>query len=164
MNENIKKIIDLFQQNQLDEALKLCDEVHDESIDHIIYNLKGSIYHKKNKPDLFKKNLLKAIEVKPDYLEAYRNLYLASLENKNYNDAIKFIKKLISLEKDKNAISYYQLALAYELSGNFVNAINNYKISDELGFKDKKILFNNLGNVSLHNKKIIEADLFNFNI
>ena len=93
MNENILKIIDLFKKKQFDDALKLCDEVKDNSVEHIIYNLKGSIYHKKNNAELSKKNLLKSIEIKPDYVEAYKNLYLVSLENKNYNDAIKHRKQ-----------------------------------------------------------------------
>ena len=158
MNENILKIIDLFKKKQFDDALKLCDEVKDNSVEHIIYNLKGSIYHKKNNAELSKKNLLKSIEIKPDYVEAYKNLYLVSLENKNYNDAIKHIKELINLENNNNPISSYQLALVYEMKGSFINAIENYKISEKLGFKDKKTLFNNLGNVYLHNKDIIKAE------
>ena len=160
MNENILKIINLFKKDDYDEALKLCDEVKDNSVEHIIYNIKGSIYHKKHKPELSKENLLKSIEIKSDYVEAYRNLYLVSLENRNYNDAIKYIKELINLEKNNNPISSYQLGLVYEMKGNFIDAIENYKISDKLGFKDKKILFNNLGNAYLHNKNVKEAEYY----
>ena len=160
MNENILKIIDLFKKKQFDDALKLCDEVKDNSVEHIIYNLKGSIYHKKNNAELSKANLLKSIEIKSDYAEAYRNLYLVSLENRNYNDAIKYIKQLVILENNSNPISSYQLALVYEMRGNFVNAIENYNNADKLGFKDKKVLFNNLGNAYLHNKDIIKAEQY----
>lgn len=158
MDKNIEKIIDLFKQNKTDDALKLCDEIRDVNNEHIILNIKGTIYHEKKNFSLSKQNFLKSIKIKPNYLEAYKNLYIVCLENSNYADAVKYVSRLINIEENKNPISYYQLAYAYEMNGMLVDAIRNYKISENLGFKNKKILFNNLGNVLLRKKNIKEAE------
>ena len=68
-NKNLEQIINLFKNNQFDEALRLCDQNSDKSIGHIILNFKGAIYFKQKNFELAKKNFLKSIELNEDFID-----------------------------------------------------------------------------------------------
>jgi tetratricopeptide (TPR) repeat protein len=54
-------------------------------------------------------------------------------------------------------LSYFNLALAYDLNNDFKKAIEFYKIVETSNLKEKKILFNNLAKCFLRNENILEA-------
>ena len=159
-NKNLEQIINLFKNNQLDEALRLCDQNSDKSIRHIILNFRGAIYFKKNNFELAKKNFLKSIELNENFIDPYNNLYLLHLKCEEFINAINCSEKIIKIEKIKNPESYYKLAYACEMNGNYTDAINYYKISESLGFANKKSLFNNLGTVYLKLNNTQESEKF----
>ena len=167
MNNNnyMEQINNFFKNNQFDQALSLCDQNSDKSIEHIILNFKGAIYFKQKNFKLAKENFLRSADIDNNFIDPHKNLYLLHLHSKEFKDAIDCAKKIIKIEETKKIISpesNYQLAYACEMNGNLTDAIYYYKTSESLGFGDKKILFNNLGNVYLKNNNSIEAEKFFF--
>ena len=153
INNELDQIVNFLKNNQHSEALDLCNKSSNKQIEHIILNFKGAIYFKQQNYELAKNNFLKSIESKENFIDPYKNLYLLSLKCEDFADAVKFAEEVIKIEKLKNPESYYKLAYACELNGNYNDAINFYKNSESLGFADKKSLYNNLGVVQNNLKK-----------
>jgi len=150
---NLKKILDLFKKGDLDKALALCDNSEDKSNKHIISNLKGAIYQKQKNYSLAVKNFMKSIEFNKNFIDPYNNLYALFISNKDLKNLIIIASKIYELDKS-NSLSNFKLAYALELSGNLSQSINFYNSAISLGFKDKKIIYNNLGNIYLQLDKI----------
>ena len=145
MDNPIKVIIDSVNKGELDKALSLCDISNNHKNKHVIFNIKGVIFFKQNKFDLAKLNFLKSREIDNQFIDPYKNLYELHIKKHEYSLAIENGKKIAELEKQKNPLSYFKLAYAYDLNRNFSEAICNYKIVEKSNFREKKLLFNNLG-------------------
>ena len=157
-NLNLKKIINLFQNNNLNEALILCDQNQDNTNEYIIKNIKGAIYFKQKNFYLAKQNFLKSIELNKNFIDPLRNLYSLLVTTKDFKNLINIAKKIFELDK-KNSLSHFKLAYALEITGNLTQSINYYNSAISLGFNDKKMIYNNLGNIYLgldKNDKSIE--------
>ena len=157
MADVLKKIIEYLNNDKLFEALDLCENNKDNKIEHLISNIKGVIFFKKQKFDQAKKEFLKSIELDKSFIDPYKNLFKLNLKTQDYESAIKNGKKVIELEIQKNPISYFNLALAYDLNKDYKKALDIYKIVENLNFKEKKILFNNLAKCFLGDQNIDEA-------
>ncbi len=144
MAESLKKIIDHLNKNDLDKAYELCDQNSDKKIKHIINNIKGVISLKKHKYKTAESEFLKSIKLDKNFIDPYKNLFKLNLKTENFKSAIENGKKIIELDFQKNSISYFNLALAYDLNKDYKKAIETYKIVETLNFKEKKILFNNM--------------------
>ena len=79
---------------------------------------------------------------------------------KDFQSAIESGKKVIQIENQRNSISYFNLALAYDLNKDYKEAIEFYKIVEKLYFKEKKILFNNLAKCYLGLENVYEAEKY----
>ena len=75
--------------------------------------------------------LKKALELNPNYAEAYKALANAYFNVEDYDNAIKNYKKDLSMEKD-NAIIYTKLGDAYIKTENYQNAKSSYLKAIEL--------------------------------
>ena len=128
-NNNLEQIVNFFKNNKLNEALELCNQNKNNQIEHIVLNLKGAINFKQQKYELAKNNFLKSLEVKENFIDPYKNLYLLSLKTEDFTSAVTYAEKIIKIEKSKNPQSYYKLGYACELNGNYNDAINFYKNS-----------------------------------
>ena len=157
MADILKKVIDLLNNNHLSEAFEVCENNKDKKIEHVILNIKGVILFKQQKFDLAKVEFLKSIELNKNFIDPYKNLFQLDLKAQDFKSAIKNSKKILELDIQKNPISYFNLALAYDLNKDYKKAIDLYKIVEKLNFKEKKILFNNLAKCFLANKNIDEA-------
>ena len=158
---HLKKIINLFQNNNFDDALILCDQNQEKTNEHIIKNLKGAIYFKQKNYTLAKQNFLKSIELNKEFIDPYKNLYLLFDAIKDFKNLIVIAKKIFELDK-KNSLSHFKLAYALEVNGNLTQSINFYNSAANLGFKDKKMIYNNLGNIYLQLDKIDKSIEFFF--
>ena len=139
MTDILKKIIDHLNNNNLSEAFNLCENNEDNKIKHVIYNIKGVIFFKQQKLELAKKEFLKSIEADKSFVDPYKNLFKLNLKAQDYKFAINNGKKVIELETQKNSVSYFNLALAYDLNKDYKKAINLYKAIE---FSKFKALFN----------------------
>ncbi|WP_440923134.1 hypothetical protein [Candidatus Pelagibacter sp.] len=157
MEEILKKIIDYLNNNQLIEALQLCNKHTEKKIEHLILNIKGVIFFKQNKLELAKENFLKSIDLSKNFIDPYKNLFKIHLKQKDYISAIESGKKVIEYENKKNPLSYFNLALAFDLNEDYKTAIKLYKIVEKTDFKEKKILFNNLAKCYFSDRNINES-------
>jgi len=98
---------------------------------------KAVILAKLKKYDEALKLLNKAISVAPDYEDAYIEKAFILIELGNYNEAIEILDNLI--QKEENAICYYNRACAYALLGNKEKAIMDLKKAIDLDYKFKFI-------------------------
>ena len=74
---------------------------------------------------------LKAIELNPDYANAYINLGIAYGKQDNYTKAIQMWEKAIELNPD-DADAYTNLGIAYGEQNNYTKAIQSYEKAIEL--------------------------------
>ena len=153
----LEKIINYLNQNQLDEAFSLCEKNKDKKIQHTIFNIKGVILFKQNKFEQAKLNFLKSIELEKKFSDPYKNLFQLFLKTNNLISAIEVGNKVISLDPNKNPLSYFNLALAYDLNRDFKKAIEYYKLAENFNFEEKKILFNNMAKCFLGLNKAEQA-------
>ncbi len=157
MTEKIQKIIEYIKNDNLDKAYELSDVISNKEDEHIINNIKGVILFKKQKLDSAKKFFLKSIRINKNFIDPHKNLFKLNLKLQDYESAIYNAKKIIDLDDQKKSISYFNLALAYDLNKDYNQAIELYKIVETLNFNEKKILFNNLAKCFLATENINEA-------
>ena len=160
MDENLKKIINYLNNNDLDKAYQLCCQNSNIKIEYIINNIKGVILLKKKKLENAKSKFLKSIELNKNFVDPYKNLLKLNLMKKDFKSAIENGNKVIELDVKKNPLSYFNLALAYDLNKDYKKAIEIYKIVETLNFKEKKILFNNMAKCSLGAQQIKNAEYY----
>ncbi len=157
MAENLKKIIDHLNNDNLSAAYALCETNENKKIEHIIFNIKGVIFFKQQKLELAKIEFLKSINLNKSFLDPYKNLFKLNLKSQDFESAIENAKKVLELDIQKDPISYFNLALAYDLNKDYKKAIELYKTVETQNFKEKKILFNNLAKCFLGDQNIDEA-------
>lgn len=153
MSINLKKILNLFKKGEFNRALTLCEKNKDKLNEHIIKNLKGVIYLKQKNYSLAVKNFMESIEANKNFIDPYNNLYVLFVKIRDFKNLIIIARKIYELDK-LNSTSNFKLAYALELSGNLTQSINFYNSAISLGFKDKKVIFNNLGNIYLQLDKV----------
>ena len=79
---DLKEIVEKIKDKDLENALKLCNNYNNKNNQHIISNFKGAIYLIKGDLELSEKNLLKSIEIKPNFEDPIKNLYSLFLKKK----------------------------------------------------------------------------------
>ncbi len=158
MAEILDNIIDNLNNDRLTTALKLCEQNKDEKIEHIISNIKGVILFKQKNYKLAKTEFVKSINKDKKFIDPYKNLFKVHLKLKNFKSAILNALNVIELDNTENPLSFFNLALAYDLDENFEKAIEIYKKIEKSEFKEKKILFNNLAKCYLSTENINEAE------
>ncbi|MEW5821484.1 MAG: tetratricopeptide repeat protein, partial [Cyanobacteriota bacterium] len=86
----------------------------------------ASVATKTNKLNIDLGKSLAYLKEHPDSYEAYNNIGLVYLENNDYDNAVKYLNKAISINSDY-AKAYFNLGLAYSKLNNFGMAISNYE-------------------------------------
>ena len=79
---SLKEIVEKIKNQDLEKALKLCDNYNNKNNQHIISNFKGVIYLIKGDLELSEKNLLTSIKLKPEFEDPIKNLYSLFLKKK----------------------------------------------------------------------------------
>jgi len=153
LNDYLKNIHDLLKNSKLDEALNLCDQNNQTKIDHIIFNFKGAIYIKKGNFVKAEENFLNSIKCKKDFIDPYKNLFVIYDKKKEFNHLLKISYQILEFDKT-NPTFNFQRAYALEKNSFFEKSIEHYNEALNLGFEDKKKIFNNLGNIYFDLKKI----------
>lgn len=81
-------------------------------------------------------SLQKAVELNTTNINTKLNLCSALVQNKKYDEAMLLIEKIIVLnDKDTLATAYYLRGQAYKGKGLIIQADNDIKLAQELGFE-----------------------------
>ncbi len=100
------------------------------------YNLLGSARMLNHESNLGLKALRQAVVLAPDNTNAKLNLVSALVQNKEYDDALKLVNKIIKLkEKTTLATAYYFRGQVYKGKGLVIEADKDLKQAQKLGFE-----------------------------
>jgi tetratricopeptide (TPR) repeat protein len=85
----------------------------------------GTVYYELQQYELSAQYFLKALDIKPDFLQALYGLSKTYMAIDRVPDAIAKLEKAIGLSPD-SAVLYYELAKAYALNREYGKAMNTY--------------------------------------
>ena len=153
LNNYLKNIFDLFNKNEFDKALELCNQNKQVKIQYIVYNFKGAIYLKKKDLINAQENFLSSIKCNKDFIDPYKNLFVIYNNKKEFSNLLEIAFKILEFDK-KSPIYNFQTAYALEKKNHLSKSLEYYEKALKLGFKDKKKIFNNLANIYLNLGKV----------
>ena len=152
--DQLQGLVKLYTQGQFKQAQIQASELlkqYPQSV--ILYNILGSANKSLGKLDDAIEAYKKALSIKPDYEEAYKNMGLAlqeqgKLDNRAYKQALAI--------KPDYADTYYNMGNALKQQGKLDDAIEAYKKA--LAIKpDYAEAYNNMGNALQEQDKLDEA-------
>ncbi len=138
-SEGATKSLRAYQAGKFDEAISLADQaIQSNPNDADAYNARGLALYGKNNKDLTKKSIEdfdKAIQLKPDFFQAYGNRGNSNCDLGMYDKAVADQDKAIQLSPD-NALAYNCRGWAYYKKEMYAKAIEDCTRSLELNPKD----------------------------
>ena len=113
--EEVNKGVELFKINKFDEATKIFDLLKEKNDTKIIsLFFLGLIQTKKKNPKLAKENFFQILKIDQDHEDTNLSLGLLYLEEKDFNNALIYLKKVLIInEKNFNAIYHLGLVQFY---------------------------------------------------
>ena len=107
LQEEINKGIELFKINKFDEATEIFDLLKKKNDNKIIsLFFLGLIQTKKKNPKLAKENFFQILKIDQDHEDTILSLGLLYLEEKDFNNALIYLKKVLIINKKNfNAIN-----------------------------------------------------------
>ena len=150
----------LYNTNNINEALKLLENLPLEQKDEEVFVLIANIYEDKLDLNKAVENLNKALVINPEYFKAYYNLGCIFLNKKAYELAEKNLLLAIKYNKDF-AYSYYNLGTLYLKTGDYKKAKKNFlkaiflKNNEKYFYLNLAYTYKNLGKEK-EAKKLIE--------
>jgi predicted O-linked N-acetylglucosamine transferase (SPINDLY family) len=125
-------IISLFSNGKVQEALDQIDPIiQDNSNDAVLFNIRGACYAHIGEPIMAIKQYEKAVEIDPNYSEAYSNLAITLQELGELEKALKNFEKAFSLKPEKMATANAISSILSEINDPNIS-INYYKKIIEL--------------------------------
>ncbi len=101
--------------------------------------------------------IVELLEQNPNNIKAYNCLGYYYLRTANYEQALKYAKKMLELEPN-NSNGYFRLATIYDFQGRSSKAILNYEKAISLQ-PDKGIYYNNLSQLYWNRNRIYAVEL-----
>jgi Flp pilus assembly protein TadD len=119
------------------------------------YNLGVALYDQKKLVEAVAA-YRKAIDLEPDYAEAYTNLGVALRDQKKVDEAVAACRKAIALKPDSPE-AHNNLGVALYDQKKLVEAVASFRKAIEIK-PDSAGAYNNLGNALADQKKLVEAE------
>jgi tetratricopeptide (TPR) repeat protein len=149
---NLKIIIENINNKNFDKALKLCELYENDSNAHIIYNLKGAIYHLLNNLEMAEIYFLKSSKINKKFIDPLTNLFIIYNKIRKIDEMIFVGKKLIEINQIDPSFNY-KLGFAFDLNRKFSEALKYYQKCVDLNGKEMKFALNNIGSIYLKKNK-----------
>ena len=151
MNE-LDLIAENIRNKNFDEALRLCKLNENSKNKSVIYNFIGVINFIKKDFLQAENFFLDAIKIDSKFEDPIKNLCSIYSNNKKYDKLLEYSLKLYNLN-NSNPRNIFRLGSANELNKNFDEAIKYYEEFINTTGSDKKIGYNNIGNIYLRKGK-----------
>ena len=149
---NLKIIIENINNKNFDKALKLCELYKNDSNAHIIYNLKGAIYHLLNNLEMAEIYFLKSSKINKKFIDPLTNLFIIYNKIRKFDKMIFVGKKLTEINQIDPSFNY-KLGFAFDLNRKFSEALRYYQKCVDLNGKEMKFALNNMGSIYLKKNK-----------
>ena len=149
--EDLDGIINLYNTGEFEKALeKATDLIKSSEQPLILHNVCGAANAALKRYDAAIENYKSAIDLNPNYADAFNNMGIAQQENNDLDGAISSYNKAIEIKPN--------FAEAFNNLGNLYRIIGNYEEAHRCGQKaihlkpDYPEAYNNLGNTFFHQK------------
>ena len=127
LKEKTDSILSLFSDGQLQEALNALNRLEKEyPSDSLLFNIRGACYAGLGKLDLAIKSYHKAIELKPDYSDAFYNLGNVLRQDKKIEEAISSFNNALAIEPNYIA-AQFNLGVSLQELGELDDAADEYE-------------------------------------
>ena len=144
--EEIDSVIALYSNGQYQEAInqiKVLNEAYPNV--PLLFNLVGACYKALGQLEGSVKMFETAVNIKPDYAEAHKNLGIVLRDLGRMDEAVESLKKAISAEPNY-VDAHYNLAITFKELGRLDDAVKSYQKVIEINPNFAQA-YNNLGNV-----------------
>jgi tetratricopeptide (TPR) repeat protein len=134
------QLAQLYQeQGRTQDALSLLNGIAKSSPDPTLHFTLGTLHLHQRELELARQDFLRALQLKPDYVECYSNLGSVFLLEDKYPEAIEALGRFKTL-RPQMAGTYFYLAIAYDKLNDYANALAHYQKFLELdqGKTDKQ--------------------------
>jgi len=127
------------QQGRVQDAISLLDSIAKSSPDATLHFTLGTLHLHERQFEPARQEFLRALQLKPDYVECYSNLGSVLLLEENYPAAIEALSRF-KASKPNVAGTYFYLGIAYDKLDDYLNAWTHYQKFLELdqGKTDKQ--------------------------
>ena len=144
--EQIDSVIALYSNGQYKEAIEEIKALNKTYPNvPLLFNLVGACYKALGELEGSAKMFKTAVEIKPDYAEAHKNLGITLRDLGQFDEAVLSLKKAITVNPGY-VDAHYNLAITYKDIGQLDNAVQSYKKTIEIN-PDYAEAHNNLGNI-----------------
>jgi len=128
---------------------------HDCPVDPVYFNSLGLVLKEQGKPDEAFSCFQKAVEIDPDYVEAYNHIGNALREQGKSEEALMYYKKALGINPN-SAVTYFNMGITLRGQGKPDEAIFCYRKVLEINPASANVYFN-MGNVLKDHNKTEEA-------
>ena len=144
--EQINIVVNLYSSQKYKEAIIQIKEL-DKKFPNVplLFNINGACYKALGQFENALKMFQTAVNLKPDFLEAYKNLGITFKDLNRLDDAVYCFEQAIEIDPN-NSILHFYLANIFEELDQFDKSIRHHKIAIEINPKFSES-FNNIGNV-----------------
>ena len=157
MELEFKKAVDLYENDKLNDAKKICSKIYKKNPNHFDNLRLLNFIHFKNKDFSTALDFInKAIKINPNFAEAYNEQGNALNELKKLEEAIKSYNNAININP-KYADAYYNKGLVFHELKKLESAVQNY--DKAIKINPKHIMSHNNKGFALQQLKKVDASL-----
>ena len=130
--EEIDSVLNLYSNGQYQEAInqiKVLNKAYPNV--PLLFNLVGACYKALGQLEGSAKMFETAVNIKPDYAEAHKNLGITLRDLGKMDKAVESLKNAISAEP-KYVDAYYNLAITFKEQGQLHDAVKSYQKAIEI--------------------------------
>ena len=161
MELEFKKAVDLYENDKLNDAKKICLKIYKKNPNHFDNLRLLNFIHFKNKDFSTALDFInKAIKINPNFAEAYNEQGNALNELKKLEEAIKSYNNAININP-KYADAYYNKGLVFHELKKLESAVENY--DKAIKINPKHIMSHNNKGFALQQLKKVDASLKSYN-
>ena len=161
MELEFKKAVDLYENDKLNDAKKICLKIYKKNPNHFDnLRLLNFIYFKNKDFSIALDFINKAIKINPNFAEAYNEQGNALNELKKLEEAIKSYNNAININP-KYADAYYNKGLVLHELKKLESAVQNY--DKAIKINPKHIMSHNNKGFALQQLKKVDASLKSYN-
>ena len=161
MELEFKKAVDLYENDKLNDAKKICSKIYKKNPNHFDNLRLLNFIHFKNKDFSTALDFInKAIKINPNFAEAYNEQGNALNELKKLEEAIKSYNNAININPEY-ADAYYNKGLVFHELKKLESAVQNY--DKAIKINPKHIMSHNNKGFALQQLKKVDASLKSYN-